>query len=305
MANFTAATGRLGLLAALCGLSLGCAGDAAGTGSDLVVGEPGDPRRAAPSGSDDGRSADDSRARDTRTEGTAACDAPVDGVPPGSSVATTHRLLWRLPTPEAALVQGIVKDGTLYLRDNRASIWRLGEDQTEATLLYAPQPAMSDFSGALVADDDYLYWSEAAHRDGERAPPSRVVRMLVTGGPVSVLVESDEDILGAFGADGDQLFVSVESTSFQGLALVSEQGGALSPLHQSLPVYLGRQVGAAVYWTDGPQVGSAPNNLLRAELPGFEPSVAVSGVRGPVFDVGPGYVVTRRGSVEDERLAAA
>jgi len=105
------------------------------------------------------------------------------------------------------------------------------------------------------------------------------------------------------GADGDQLLMSVEATAFEGLALVDKQGGELVTLAQGVPTYLSRQVGAAVYWPEGPQVGSAPNNLLRAELPTFEPRVAVSGVRGPVFDVGPGYVLTREGSVEDERLA--
>ena len=118
-----------------------------------------------------------------------------------------------------------------------------------------------------------------------------------------MLVESEEHVIGAFGADGDQLFVSVESTAFQGLALVDKEGGELVTLVQSLPIYLSRQIGAAVYWTDGPQVGSAPNNLLRAELPAFDPQVVLSGVRGPVFDVGPDYVLTRGGSVEDERLA--
>jgi hypothetical protein len=227
----------------------------------------------------------------------------VNGGQPSNSVATTHRVLWRLPTPETALVQGIADKATLYLRDNRANIWRLGEDQTEATLLYSPDGATGELSGALVADGEYLYWGEAAQRDGERAAPSRVVRMLETGGPVSVLVESEEHVLGAFGAAGDQLFVSVESAAFQRLALVSKQGGALAQLDQSLPIYLSRQVGATVYWTDGPQVGSAPQTLLRAELTAFEPQVVVSGVRGPVFDVGPGYVLTREGSVEDERLA--
>jgi hypothetical protein len=212
-------------------------------------------------------------------------------------------VLWRLPTPQAALVQGIADEATLYLRDNRANIWRLGEDQPEATLLHAPEGAMSEFSGALVADGGYLYWGEAAQRQGERDAPSRVVRMLDTGGPVSVLAESEEHVLGAFGADGDQLFVSVESIAFQGLALLDKQGGELAPLDQPLPLYQSRQVGAAVYWTDGPQVGSAPRNLLRAELPAFEPQVVATGVRGPVFDVGPGYVLTREGSVEDERLA--
>jgi hypothetical protein len=212
-------------------------------------------------------------------------------------------VLWRLPTPQTALVQGIADDTTLYLRDNRASIWRLGDNETEATLLHSPEGALSELSGALVADGEYLYWGEAAQQEGERAAPSRVVRMLETGGPVSVLAESEEHMLGAFGADGDQLIVSVETNASQALALVDKQGGELSPLRQSLPFYQGRQVGAAVYWTDGPQVGSAPNNLLRAELPAFEPQVAVTGVRGPVFDVGPGYVLTREGNVEDERLA--
>jgi hypothetical protein len=127
--------------------------------------------------------------------------------------------------------------------------------------------------------------------------------MLETGGHVSVLVESKEHVLGAFGADGDQLFVSVESSSLQRLALMDKQGGELAQLAQSLPIYLSRQVGAAVYWTGGSEVGSAPNDLLRAELPAFEPQVAVGGMRGPVFDVGPGYVLTREGGVEDERLA--
>jgi hypothetical protein len=283
MAHFIAATDRLRLLAVGCGISLGCAGNAAGTGAD-------------------GHADEDSPATDGSLEGASPCRGRL-GEQPGSSVATTHRVLWRLPTPQTALVQGIADDTTLYLRDNRASIWRVGEDQTEATLLHSLEGAMSELSGAMVADGEYLYWGEAAQQEGERAAPSRVMRMLETGGPVSVLAESEEHVLGAFGVDGDQLVVSVESNSFQRLALVDKQGGELSPLTQSLPFYQGRQVGAAVYWTDGPDVGSAPNDLLRAELPAFEPQVVVIGVRGPVFDVGPGYVLTREGSVEDERLA--
>lgn len=209
-------------------------------------------------------------------------------------VEATATELWRWPSASAQPLEGIVDDTAVYWYEDSGAIWRFVKGEGAAELLRpAPEPAI--WIQGFVVGAERLYWGQAALSEGIEAvvaPPGRLFALDKTGGDATLLLEHDAEVVVPAGVNEAGIIVTLggREGAFSQASLASGELSELTGIPSGA-----RLVGDLFYWVE-PSDDSETSTLWRARL--NEPPERVGIIEGFVFDVGPDYVLSRRGRYE-------
>lgn len=218
---------------------------------------------------------------------------PIDAAASGASgsVESTATELWRWAEPEWQPTSAIVDDDAIYWYQDDGAIWRFAKGASTAELLRPKQEPPVWLRG-FIADDERLYWGEAALLSGVEpapVPPYRLWSADKGDFEPRLLLENASAPLLPSGASGGSIYAQRGDFGGPYVRVPSDGGGAFDAPEIPLGA---RLYGDRFYWFE-PGSNDALGELWRGRLSDPTP-YSLGLIERSELDVGPDHVLWHR-----------